>query len=163
LPDFDKIICKVEVSPTNPQPKRGAPRAGANSNLKEPLMRYGVNFAVSVDDIGFTAARDGVRHGHLEEMVAAYDKEGRILNLTKQENKLSIGPEDYSKLRSVGLQLHQEIDVRWARLFCALEFTILIPAMPALLASLWAARLYPEKLANSQDNRDVLCCYVCNL
>lgn len=111
LPDFDKIICKVEVSPTNPQPKRGAPRAGANSELKEPLMRYGVNFAVSVDDIGFTVARDGERRGHLEEIVAAYDKEGRILNLTKQENQLSIGREDYSKLRTIGLQLHQEIDV----------------------------------------------------
>jgi VWFA-related protein len=111
LPDFDKIICKVEVSLTNPQPKRGAPRAGANTELKEPLMRYGVNFAVSVDDIGFTVARDGVRHGHLEEIVAAYDNEGRILNLAKQENQLSIGQEDYSKLRTIGLQLHQEIDV----------------------------------------------------
>ena len=74
-------------------------------------MRYGVNFAVSVDDIGFTVARDGVRHGHLEEIVAAYDKEGRILNFAKQENQLSIGQEDYSKLRTIGLQLHQEIDV----------------------------------------------------
>ncbi len=111
LPDFDKIICKVEVSPTNPQPKHGAPRAGANTELKEPLVRYGVNFAVSVDDLGLTTARDGLRHGHLEEMVAAYDKEGRILNLAKQESKLSVGPGDYSKLRTIGFQFHQEIDV----------------------------------------------------
>jgi hypothetical protein len=74
LPDFDKIICKAEVSPTNPQPKHSAPRAGANTELKEPLVRYGVNFAVSVDDIGLTTDRDSVRHGHLEEMVAAYNK-----------------------------------------------------------------------------------------
>jgi VWFA-related protein len=111
LPDFDKIICKVEVSPINPQPKHGAPRAGANTELKEPLLRYGVNFAVSVNDLGLIATADGLRHGHLEEMVAAYDKDGRILNLAKQESKLTVGPEDYSKLRTIGLQLHQEIDV----------------------------------------------------
>jgi hypothetical protein len=70
-----------------------------------------VNFAVSVDDLGLIAAPDGVRQGHLEEMVAVYDKDGRILNLAKQESKLSVGPEDYSKLRTIGLQLHQEIDV----------------------------------------------------
>jgi VWFA-related protein len=111
LPDFNKILCKVEVSPTSPQPKHGAPRAGANTELKEPLLRYGVNLAVSVDDLGLIASGDGVRHGHLEEMVAAYDKDGRILNLAKQESKLSVGPEDYSKLRTIGLQLHLEIDV----------------------------------------------------
>jgi VWFA-related protein len=111
LPDFDKIICKVEVSPTNPQPKKGAARAGANSELKEPVVRYGVNFAISVDDLALTADADGARHGHLEEMVAAYDLEGRILNLAKQEMKLSMGQQDYLKLRAIGLQLHQEIDV----------------------------------------------------
>ena len=111
LPDFDKIICKVEVSPTSPQPKKGAARAGANTELKEPVVRYGVNFAISVDDLALTAAADGARHGHLEEMVAAYDAEGRILNLAKQEMKLSMGEQDYLKLRAIGLQLHQEIDV----------------------------------------------------
>jgi hypothetical protein len=109
--DDKNLGARPEVSPTNPQPKHGAPRAGANTELKEPLMRYGVNFAVSVDDLGLTTARDGVRHGHLEEMVAACDKEGRILNLAKQESKLSVGPGDYSKLRTIGLQFHQEIDV----------------------------------------------------
>jgi hypothetical protein len=44
-------------------------------------------------------------------MVAAYDLEGRILNLAKQEMKLSMGQQDYLKLRAIGLQLHQEIDV----------------------------------------------------
>jgi VWFA-related protein len=111
LPDSDKIICKVEVSPTSPQPSRGAPRAGANTELKEPLKRYRVNFAVVVDDLGLATADDGLRHGHLEEMVVAYDKDGRILNLAKQESNLTIGPEDYLKLRTIGVQLHQDIDV----------------------------------------------------
>jgi hypothetical protein len=111
LPDFDKILFKVEVSPTDPQPKRGAPRAGANTDLKEPLLRYRVNFAVSVEDLGLVASGDGVRHGHLEEVVAVYDKDGRILNIAKQESKLTVGLDDYSKLRTIGLQLQQEIDV----------------------------------------------------
>lgn len=111
LPDSDKIICKVEVSPASPQPSRGAPRAGANTELKEPLVRYRVNFAVSVDDLKLAAADDGARHGHLEEMVVAYDKDGRILNLAKQESNVTISPEDYLKLQTIGMQLRQNIDV----------------------------------------------------
>ena len=111
LPDLSKVVFKIQVAPTDHQPKRGAPRAGANTELKEPLVRYGANFAIFVDDLGLVPANDGMRHGHLEELTVAYDKDGRILNLAKQESRLSFGSDDYSKLQSIGLQLHQEIDV----------------------------------------------------
>jgi VWFA-related protein len=111
LPDWTKVVFKIEVAPTQHQPKRGAPRAGANTELKEPLMRYAANFAVFIDDLGLVTTGDGMRHGHLEALTVAYDKEGRILNLAKQENRLSLGSEDYTKMQSIGLQLHQEIDV----------------------------------------------------
>ncbi len=111
LPDYTEILYKVLVQPTNPQPAAGAPRAGSNAELKGPITRYGVDFAVSVGDLRIELGPDGMRRGNIEVMLVAYDREGEPLNLVIGRSELRIPAKDYANLQRGGLQIHKEIDV----------------------------------------------------
>lgn len=111
LPDYTQILYKVLVQPTNPQPASGAPRAGSNTSLKGPITRYGVDFAISVDDLRIEPGPDGSRHGNIEVMIVAYDREGEPLNLVVARSEIRIPSKDYTNVQRGGLQIHKEIDV----------------------------------------------------
>jgi len=111
LPDYTQILYKVLVQPTNPQPAAGAPRAGSNTELKGAITRYGVDFAVSVDDLWIEPGTDGSRHGNIEIMLVAYDREGEPLNLVVGRSEIRVPDKDYASLQRGGLQIHKEIDV----------------------------------------------------
>jgi VWFA-related protein len=111
LPDLAQIIYKVRVLPSNPQPAVGAARAGGNVDLKGPVTRYGVDFAVSVQDLKLEPMPDGGRHGSIEIMVVAYDRDGKPLNSVVTKGDLALQPKVYAELLKVGLQVHKEIDV----------------------------------------------------
>jgi VWFA-related protein len=111
LPDYTQIIYKVLVQPTNPQPGAGATRAGNNANLKGPIIRYAVDFAVSVDDLHTDRDPDGSRHGNIEIMLVAYDPEGEPQNLVVGRSEIRIPSKDYANVQRAGLQIHKEIDV----------------------------------------------------
>ena len=111
LPDYTQILYKVLVQPTNPQPAAGAPRAGSNAELKGPITRYGVDFAVSVGDLRIELGPDGIRHGNIEIILIAYDREGEPLNLVVARSEIRIPSKDYANLQQGGLQIHKEIDV----------------------------------------------------
>ncbi len=111
LPDYTQIVYKVLVQPTNPQPPPGAPRAGSNAELKGAITRYGVDFAVSVDDLRIESGSDGSRHGNIEVMLIAYDPQGEPLNLVVGRSKIRIPAKDYADVQRSGLQIHKEIDV----------------------------------------------------
>lgn len=111
MPNFDQILYKVQVSPKNPQPSPDAPRAGSNADLKAPVTRYDAEFAVSLQDLGMRQTSDGVRHGHIEIMLIAFDHDGTILNIVKKRSKLALDPKVYAATQAVGLQIHEDIDV----------------------------------------------------
>lgn len=111
LPDYTQILYKVLVQPTNPQPAAGAPRAGSNAELKGPITRYGVDFAVSVDDLRIEPGPDGSRHGNIEVVLVGYDREGEPLNLVVARSEIRIPAKDYASLQRGGLQIHKEIDL----------------------------------------------------
>lgn len=111
LPDYTQILYKILVQPTKPQPTAGAPRAGSNEDLKGPITRYGVDFAVSVDDLRIEPGTDGSRHGNIEIMLAAYDQEGEPLNLVVSRSEIRIPAKDYAAVERGGLQIHKEIDI----------------------------------------------------
>lgn len=117
LPDYTQILYKVLVQPKNPQPVAGAPRAGSNSDLKGPFTRYSVDFAVSVDDLRIEPSPDGSRHGNIEVLLVAYDKEGEPLNLVVARSEIRIPSTDYANLQRGGLQIHKEIDIPQADVF----------------------------------------------
>lgn len=117
LPDYTQILYKVLVKPTNPQPRAGASRAGSNAQLNGPITRYGVDFAVSVDDLHSDPGPDGSRHGNIEVMLVAYDREGEPLNLVVGRSEIRIPSKDYAEVERTGLQIHKEIDVPQGEVF----------------------------------------------
>ena len=117
LPDYTQIIYKVLVQPTNPQPAAGAARAGNNADLKGPITRLGVDFAVSVDDLHTDTGPDGSRRGNIEVMLVVYDLQGEPQNFVVGRSELRIPAKDYANVQRAGLQIHKEIDVPKADLF----------------------------------------------
>lgn len=111
LPDLAQVVYKIRVLPSNPQPPPDAPRIGSNTELKGPVTRYGVDFAVSVQDLKLDPTPDGGRHGNIEVMLVAYDHEGKPLNFVVAKGELVLQPNVYAALLKVGLQIHKEIDV----------------------------------------------------
>jgi len=111
LPDYSQILYKILVQPTSPQPAADAPRAGTNSEMKGPFTRYGVDFAVTPDDLRLEKTSDDVRHGDIEVMLVAYDSEGKPLNLVVARSEIKIPAKDYPNVQKGGLQAHKEIDV----------------------------------------------------
>ncbi len=111
LPDYSQIVYKILVQPTTPQPAADAPHIGSNPDLKGPFTRYGVDFAVSVDDLQTTSAADGTHQGSIEVMLVAYDAEGKPLNQVANRSELRIPAKDFANVRKGGLQIHKEIDM----------------------------------------------------
>ena len=111
LPDYTQIIYKVRVMPSDPQPPSDAPRIGSNTQQKGPFTRYGVDFAISTEDLKIDAHPDGTRHGNIEVALVAYDREGKPLNFVVTQGDLLVKPEVYAGLQKVGVQMHKEIDL----------------------------------------------------
>lgn len=111
MPNFDQIVYQIRAAPVAPQPAPDTPRAGLNTELKGPFTRYGVNLLVSLDGFALETAADGARRGRIEAMLVAYDRDGKIVNITKRKSRLVLPRNDYAELRTKGLPLHLEIDV----------------------------------------------------
>jgi hypothetical protein len=111
LPDYTQILYKVLVKPADPQPPADAPRIGSNTEMKGPFTRYGVDFAISPEDLRLDAAPDGGRHGNIEIVLLAYDREGKPLNFVVTKGNLNLDAKLYASVQQVGLQIHKEIDV----------------------------------------------------
>lgn len=111
MPNLSQILYKVRVSPSSLQPAPNAPLAGGNRALKGPRKRYVVEFAILEKDLKLQLARDGVRHGQIEELVIAYDREGKPLNMVVKRSQLVLKPKIYDEFQHFGIQLRDEIDV----------------------------------------------------
>lgn len=111
LPDYTQILYKVLVQPTNPQPAADAPHEGSNFDMKGPFTRYGVEFAISPADLRLDPMPDGARQGQIEIALAAYDREGKPLNLVITKGDVRLKPDEYANVQRGGLQIHKEIDI----------------------------------------------------
>ena len=111
MPNFDQILYKVAVSRKQPQPSSNAPRAGTNTELKPPFIRYNADFGVLLQDLNLVPDSHRVRHGQIEIMMVAFDPDGKILNIVRKKSKLSMDETVYSATLPVGMQIHEEIDV----------------------------------------------------
>jgi VWFA-related protein len=111
LPDFSQILFKARVTPSNPQPPTEAARVGDEVDLKGPCTRYGVDFAIAVDDLAFKTASDGLRGAIVEVMLIAYDRDGKPLNSVVRHRELGLEPQSFAAAKAAGLQMHFDIDV----------------------------------------------------
>ena len=111
MPNFDQITYEIQASPLQPQPAQDARRAGLNTEWKGPFTRFGVDLSVSLQNFALDSASDGVKHGRLEVILVAYDRTGKIINISKRTSRLALPPKDLPTLQAKGLPLHLEIDV----------------------------------------------------
>ena len=111
LPDYSQILYKIKVVPSDPQPAPNAPRIGSNSDLKGPFTRYGVDFAIAPQDLKLDPTPDGGRHGNIEIVLLAYDREGKPLNFVVTKGDVNLDAKLYESVQKIGLQIHKEIDV----------------------------------------------------
>jgi VWFA-related protein len=111
LPDYSQILYKIKVVPSNPQPAPDAPRIGSNPDLKGPFTRYAVDFAIAPQDLKLDSTPEGGRHGNIEIVLLAYDREGKPLNFVVTKGDVNLDAKLYENVQKVGLQIHKEIDV----------------------------------------------------
>ena len=111
LPDFSQIVYKIRIVPSSPTIAPEAARAGDNTELKGPFTRYGVDFAVAVEDLKLETTPDGLYTGNIEVMLVAYDRDGNALNLIVRKPEISLKRQTYAAAQTTGVQLHYDIDV----------------------------------------------------
>jgi VWFA-related protein len=108
MPDFPEILFKVRVAPL---------QSGANSDPTKSVVRYGVDFAVSPQDVKLETGADGMRSGNIEVALIAYDYDGKALNAVSRKIPIHLQPDVFAALQRVGFQLHEEIDLPRADLY----------------------------------------------
>lgn len=102
MPDFAEILYKVRVAML---------RESSNNNPSNSSVRYGVDFAISPQDVKLETSADGIRSGVIEVVLIGYDYDGKVLNVIKQKLPVHIRASVYQALQRVGFQLHEEIDL----------------------------------------------------
>jgi hypothetical protein len=70
MPDFAEILYKVRVAPLPGDP---------SADPTKSVVRYGVDFAISPQDVKLETSVGGVRSGSIEVAVIAYDYDGKVL------------------------------------------------------------------------------------
>ncbi|MGB8474369.1 MAG: VWA domain-containing protein [Candidatus Acidiferrum sp.] len=111
MPDFDQIAYQVRVAPAQPQPAASAARAGVNAGLKGPVTRYSVDYLIPVKGLKLEPGADAARHGYIELMLVAYEKNGKPLNLVMSKEEVKLPAKLYESSQNVQIHARQEIDV----------------------------------------------------
>lgn len=111
MPNFDQITYQIEAALVHPQPALGARRAGINTELPDPVIRYATDLAVSLQNFSLETSADGSKRGRLEVMLVAYDRTGKIVNISKRASRFALPAKELDALLAKGLPLHLEIDV----------------------------------------------------
>lgn len=111
MPDFTELRYQTRIAPDDPQPAADTPRAGENPALKPPFMRYGVDFALSTDNLSLVIGADGVRQGKIEVALVAYSRDGKPLNWMVHLVGLAVRPDQYAMAQKSGIPFHLDMDV----------------------------------------------------
>ncbi len=111
VPDVSQIIYKLRVAPAASQPAAGAAVAGAAADLKGPLTRYDVDFAIAIEDLRLDVSPDGNRTGVVEAKVIIHNSAGKPVNMVSRRGQIVLDPKAYATVQKVGLQVHEQIDV----------------------------------------------------
>jgi hypothetical protein len=111
MPNFNQLIYEIEATLIHPQPEPGERRAGTNTKLPDPVIRYAADLSVFLQNFALETSNDGMKRGRLELMLVAYDHSGKIVNIAKHSNRFALTPQGYAEVQNTGLPLHLEIDV----------------------------------------------------
>jgi len=111
LPAATGVLYGVSAEPSAVQPSSGETRAGQNSNLKGPVIRYTVNFVIRSQDLSFASRPQGDRSGKLLLGLKVYDRDGNALNWGGDVETLEMKPDQYESIRKAGISAHMYIDL----------------------------------------------------
>jgi hypothetical protein len=92
-------------------PASQAAVAGNNAALQVPLLRYGIDFAISSNDLNFLVEPDGIRKGDIELALVAYDGDGNVVSRLFKTIEMTLQPKLYAAFQQGGVQVHEDFDV----------------------------------------------------
>jgi VWFA-related protein len=111
MPNLAQILYNVKVLPSGTPPASQAAVSGRNAAVQAPLLRYGVDFAISSNDLNFMVESDGVRKDDIELALVAYDGDGNIVSRLFKTIEMTLQPRLYAAFQHGGVQVHEDIDV----------------------------------------------------
>jgi VWFA-related protein len=114
-PPLAEILFKVRIlaadDPSAKDVKLAAGFAGDAKDVKGPVTRYLVDYAVDPQPFAFTTTPDGSRHARVEFALIAYDADGRRLNYVDRGMQYNLTTAAYDRVVRAGVPMHQEIDL----------------------------------------------------
>jgi hypothetical protein len=114
-PPLSEILFKVRVlpsdDPTAKDVKLQPGPAGDAKDLKGPVKRYLIDYAVDAHPFHFTSMPGGNRQAHVEFAVIAYSSDGKRLNWADRALALNLQPAFFDHVMQSGVPMHQEIDL----------------------------------------------------
>jgi hypothetical protein len=98
MPESEQIGYRVAIKPT------GEPAATAK------MIIYEAEFIVTVDDLKLSASADDVRTGTLVVGLTVYDRYGQVVNQQARRAALTLKPEVYAAMKTMGLKLKAKFE-----------------------------------------------------
>jgi VWFA-related protein len=111
MPNLVQILYNVKVMSAGTPPASQAAVAGNNAALQVPLLRYGIDFAISSNDLNFLVEPDGIRKGDIELALVAYDGDGNVVSRLFKTIEMTLQPKLYAAFQQGGVQVHEDFDV----------------------------------------------------
>ncbi len=105
-PPLSELLFKVRV-----QPAAVTATPPAATQPDKPVHRYAIDYGVPAHLLDFPATGDGIHHGRLEFVLAAYNSDGKRLNSVDQNANFDLQPTLYNQVLQYGIPMHQEIDL----------------------------------------------------
>ena len=119
MPSATQLLYGVRVLPATQQPNAGAPPAGGNASLIEPLTRYSVDFLIRWTDVDLQLTPQGNHGGRIQLGVIAYSRDGKPVNWVGTTQTMNINPATFAAIQRSGIPAHIEIDLPQQDLYLA--------------------------------------------
>ncbi len=121
VPDSTQLLFDVRVVPstTPPKPTDSPVMGSLNPALKgKPLVRYDFLYALPADQITLVGdGPNGMRNGSVEFVVAAYDAEGKMLNVLSKTAILALKADEVSRFMQRPFQVPLQFDLPLGKIF----------------------------------------------
>jgi VWFA-related protein len=115
-----QLLFDVRVTPSTASTKPESPSVigSLNPMLKDKhLVRYDLLYTLSADQITLEEGPDGTRKGSIEFVMAAYDAEGRMLNVLSQTATMALKPNEVSRFMQQPFQVPLQFDLPVGNIF----------------------------------------------
>jgi hypothetical protein len=97
----------MPVTPTEKKRNKGKP----TGFVMTKVQHLGIDYLVSGRDLRFTVSLEGKYRGNFSFMIAAYSPDGEAIARLGGQSTIDLKSEEYAKLLTTGLRMHQEADI----------------------------------------------------